>query len=126
MMNAYQNTLTSAMSHLLLILPLQLPQTPGNDFVLLWVLFKLAVLIKLLIQAKTIQKKRPKLLLSNAVRGPFSFINAIVFPTHLYQSEAYELMLTHEKIHVKQWHSLDILLTHIMFVVTWWNPFLWW
>ena len=77
-------------------------------------------------QAKTIQKKRPKLLLSNAVRGPFSFINAIVFPTHLYQSEAYELMLTHEKIHVKQWHSLDILLTHIMFVFTWWNPFLWW
>ena len=35
-------------------------------------------------------------------------------------------MLTHEKIHVKQWHSLDILLTHIMFVFTWWNPFLWW
>jgi len=98
----------------------------GSACVLLWILFKLAVLIKLLIQAKTIQKKRPKLLLSNAVRGPFSFINAIVFPTHLYQSEAYELMLTHEKIHVKQWHSLDILLTHIMFVFTWWNPFLWW
>ena len=98
----------------------------GSACVLLWILFKLAILIKLLIQAKTIQKKRPKLLLSNAVRGPFSFINAIVFPTHLYQSEAYELMLTHEKIHVKQWHSLDILLTHIMFVFTWWNPFLWW
>ncbi|MDO7620296.1 MAG: TonB-dependent receptor plug domain-containing protein [Flavobacteriaceae bacterium] len=98
----------------------------GSACVLLWILFKLAVLIRLLIQAKTIQKKRPKLLLSNAVRGPFSFINAIVFPTHLYRSEAYELMLTHEKIHVKQWHSLDILLTHIMFVFTWWNPFLWW
>ncbi|MDA9888322.1 TonB-dependent receptor plug domain-containing protein [Flavobacteriaceae bacterium] len=98
----------------------------GSACVLLWILFKLAVLIRLLIQAKTIQKKRPKLLLSNAVRGPFSFINAVVFPTHLYQSEAYELMLTHEKIHVKQWHSLDILLTHIMFVFTWWNPFLWW
>ena len=98
----------------------------GSACVLLWILFKLAVLIRLLIQAKTIQKKRPKLLLSNAVKGPFSFINAIVFPTHLYRSEAYELMLTHEKIHVKQWHSLDILLTHIMFVFTWWNPFLWW
>ena len=98
----------------------------GSACVLLWILFKLAVLIRLLIQAKTIQKKRPKLLLSNAVRGPFSFINAIVFPTHLYQSEAYELMLTHEKIHVKQGHSLDILLTHIIFVFTWWNPFLWW
>ncbi|MDC1234692.1 M56 family metallopeptidase [Flavobacteriaceae bacterium] len=98
----------------------------GSACVLLWILFKLAVLIRLLIQAKTIQKKCPKLLLSNAVKGPFSFINAIVFPTHLYRSEAYELMLTHEKIHVKQWHSLDILLTHIIFVFTWWNPFLWW
>ncbi|MDC1393363.1 TonB-dependent receptor plug domain-containing protein [Flavobacteriaceae bacterium] len=98
----------------------------GSACVLLWILFKLAVLIRLLIQAKTIQKKCPKLLLSNAVKGPFSFINATVFPAHLYRSEAYELMLTHEKIHVKQWHSLDMLLTHIIFVFTWWNPFLWW
>lgn len=93
--------------------------------VLGWILIKLGGIIKLLIQAKTIQKTPPKLLLSNAVKGPFSFLNTIVFPTHLYRSEAYEFMLTHEKIHVKQWHSLDILLTNFLLVMAWWNPFLW-
>ena len=97
----------------------------GSACILGWIIVKLGGIIKLLIQAKTIQKTPPKLLLSNAVKGPFSFLNTIVFPTHLYRSEAYELMLTHEKIHVKQWHSLDILLTNFLLVIAWWNPFLW-
>ena len=97
----------------------------GSACILGWIIVKLGGIIKLLIQAKTIQKTPPKLLLSNAVKGPFSFLNTIVFPTHLYRSEAYELMLTHEKIHVKQWHSLDILLTNFLLVLAWWNPFLW-
>ena len=97
----------------------------GSACILGWIIVKLGGIIKLLIQAKTIQKTPPKLLLSNAVKGPFSFLNTIVFPTHLYRSEAYELMLTHEKIHVKQWHSLDILLTNFLLVMAWWNPFLW-
>mgnify|MGYP000264553785 CR=1 FL=1 len=97
----------------------------GSACILGWIIVKLGSIIKLLIQAKTIQKTPPKLLLSNAVKGPFSFLNTIVFPTHLYRSEAYELMLTHEKIHVKQWHSLDILLTNFLLVMAWWNPFLW-
>ena len=97
----------------------------GSACILGWIIVKLGGIIKLLIQAKTIQKTPPKLLLSNAVKGPFSFLNTIVFPTHLYRSEAYELILTHEKIHVKQWHSLDILLTNFLLVMAWWNPFLW-
>lgn len=97
----------------------------GSACILGWIIVKLGGIIKLLIQAKTIQKTPPKLLLSNAVKGPFSFLNTIVFPTHLYRTEAYELMLTHEKIHVKQWHSLDILLTNFLLVMAWWNPFLW-
>ncbi|MDG2415626.1 MAG: M56 family metallopeptidase [Flavobacteriaceae bacterium] len=97
----------------------------GSACILGWIIVKLSGIIKLLIQAKTIQKTPPKLLLSNAVKGPFSFLNTIVFPTHLYRSEAYELILTHEKIHVKQWHSLDILLTNFLLVMAWWNPFLW-
>lgn len=97
----------------------------GSACILGWIIVKLGSIIKLLIQAKTIQKTPPKLLLSNAVKGPFSFLNTIVFPTHLYRSEAYELMLTHEKIHVKQWHSLDILLTNFLLVMALWNPFLW-
>ena len=97
----------------------------GSACILGWIIVKLSGIIKLLIQAKTIQKTPPKLLLSNAVEGPFSFLNTIVFPTHLYRSEAYELILTHEKIHVKQWHSLDILLTNFLLVMAWWNPFLW-
>jgi len=34
-------------------------------------------------------------------------------------------VLAHELAHVRQWHSVDILLTEILAVIQWFNPFVW-
>ena len=36
-----------------------------------------------------------------------------------------ELIVRHEKIHVKEKHTLDILFTEILFLLQWFNPFAW-
>ncbi len=35
-------------------------------------------------------------------------------------------LLVHERTHVRQWHSADILLSEIVCIICWINPFAWW
>jgi hypothetical protein len=59
------------------------------------------------------------------VLSPFSFFNWIVFnPEHFSDSEL-EQIITHEKVHAKQLHSIDILLAELASVLLWFNPFIW-
>lgn len=53
--------------------------------------------------------------------GPYIFINPA-----LYDEETFLQILAHEKVHVQQGHSLDILLAELFRAVQWFNPFAWW
>lgn len=57
--------------------------------------------------------------------SPFSFFRYIVYNPELHSQEELEMILQHEKIHVAQWHSLDILLGNFMQIAQWLNPFSW-
>ncbi|MDO5981605.1 M56 family peptidase [Flavivirga spongiicola] len=57
--------------------------------------------------------------------SPFSFFNWIVYnPTQFGKTELNQI-ITHEKVHVRQYHSIDILLTQLSCIVLWFNPFIW-
>jgi len=57
--------------------------------------------------------------------SPFSFFNTIVYNPTMHTEEELKAILIHEKIHVKQQHSLDILLAHLLTIFQWMNPFSW-
>ncbi len=57
--------------------------------------------------------------------SPFSFFNWIVYNPIPFSETELEQIITHEKVHAKQSHSLDILIAHISCVVLWFNPFIW-
>lgn len=57
--------------------------------------------------------------------GPRSFFNYIFLNPEKYNPETYEQILEHEKIHVKKWHSLDLLISEIAIIILWFNPFIW-
>ncbi len=56
---------------------------------------------------------------------PFSFFNWIVYNPNLFNKNELKQIITHEKIHVRQHHSIDILLTQLSCIVLWFNPFIW-
>ena len=58
-------------------------------------------------------------------RAPCSFGKYIFINPDLYDEETYEQILHHEKIHVQQVHSLDIMLGEVCMVIQWFNPFAW-
>ncbi|MBN4084917.1 TonB-dependent receptor plug domain-containing protein [Flavobacteriaceae bacterium AH-315-B10] len=57
--------------------------------------------------------------------SPFSFFNWIVFNPNQFKQTELEQIITHEKVHANQFHSIDILLIKIASVVFWCNPLIW-
>ena len=57
--------------------------------------------------------------------SPFSFFNWIVFNPKQFKKEELDQIITHEKVHASQYHSIDMLLTQIASVIFWFNPFIW-
>ncbi len=56
---------------------------------------------------------------------PFSFFSKIVLSEKTLSSPHLKIIVQHEKIHVKEKHTLDILFTEILFLLQWFNPFVW-
>jgi beta-lactamase regulating signal transducer with metallopeptidase domain len=58
-------------------------------------------------------------------KAPCSFGNNIFINPEKYDWETYNQILSHEKIHIEQGHTLDIILTEIILIFQWFNPFAW-
>ncbi len=56
---------------------------------------------------------------------PFSFFTTICYNPTLHTPKELEMILAHEKIHVRQRHTIDILLTQCMLAIQWLNPLAW-
>jgi len=57
--------------------------------------------------------------------APFSFCKYIFINPKLHSNEELNEILLHENKHVKDWHSLDILLIELLVLFNWFNPFIW-
>ena len=58
--------------------------------------------------------------------SPFSFFHFIGYHLPSYQKDELKLIIEHEKVHGKQYHSIDVMLHQLMLVFLWFNPFAWW
>jgi TonB family protein len=59
----------------------------------------------------------------SADAGPFSFFGMIHIPLDCDGIDA-DVILRHELVHVRQWHSLDVLCIGLLRIVFWFNPLL--
>lgn len=57
--------------------------------------------------------------------NPFSFFRHIYVNPSLHSPEELQAILQHEAIHVKEWHSADVLMGEINNVFYWFNPGAW-
>ena len=85
-------------------------------------------LIKLLSKIKgnkTVNYSGARLVLTNNNAIPFSFLNYIFINKEKFEGGTIEKeVLQHELTHVKQKHSLDVILVELFIVLAWFNPML--
>jgi len=57
--------------------------------------------------------------------GPFSFFSLIFIHPESHSQKEIDEILTHECTHVSQWHSIDVMISELVSIICWFNPFVW-
>jgi beta-lactamase regulating signal transducer with metallopeptidase domain len=130
----YQET-TSVNSDLIAI-PIQ--ENPIDWTIILlssYVIISIAIILKIGVELasffKRIQKQNKQkgsdytLIDSNSIENPFSFFSYIIINKNMFTEEEIEHILTHESVHVKQKHSIDVLFGKLFCALFWVNPIIW-
>jgi hypothetical protein len=58
-------------------------------------------------------------------KAPCSFGNTIFINPEKYEWDTYHQIILHEKVHIRQKHTVDILVAELMLIFQWFNPFAW-
>lgn len=93
------------------------------------------LLFRLLVQLLSITKIRSKATrtyfgeveiyhLSESVL-PFSFLNNIFLNKDNYTDKELQEIIDHERVHVQQKHTIDVLITELICILNWYSPFAW-
>ncbi len=110
--------------------------TLSDLLLLLFVAGATVVLVRLLLQYCSLRRIRRQAVLLSADApvhlyetkvpvSPFSFGNAVYFNRQLHTEEELQRIIQHEFVHVKQKHTVDLLVAECLCVVNWFNPFAW-
>ena len=57
--------------------------------------------------------------------SPFSFFNLVFFNRDEIDSPESQKIIAHERVHIRQLHSLDLILLELITIIQWFNPFIW-
>lgn len=76
-------------------------------------------------ESEQINHQHTRLILTSADVTPHSFLNYVFINRNDYRDGAVEPeIICHEQTHVKQWHSLDVILVELFQALCWFNPFI--
>jgi len=80
---------------------------------------------------RTFRRSRKQLIngmpvyVSPEIEEPYSFFRWVFIQPEKYSQRTLSEILIHESKHVRQWHSLDVVLGEIVTILCWINPFAW-
>ncbi|WP_051228080.1 M56 family metallopeptidase [Gillisia sp. JM1] len=96
-----------------------------SGFFLLRFCFRIFQILKMIHFSRIQKEGKFKIVKTQDTSGPFSFFNYIFINPKDIKEDELQLMLTHEKIHARQFHSVDMLLSNLITAVLWFNPISW-
>ncbi len=85
----------------------------------------LASIFRLVYKGGTTKIKGEKVVLLNGNTAPFSFFRWIFVNPETHSESDLDEILAHEKTHVREWHSLDVIVGELACIAFWFNPFVW-
>ncbi|WP_424515317.1 M56 family metallopeptidase [Psychroserpens sp.] len=86
---------------------------------------ELLSLQKVIKKSKAIDSTTSKLFETTEDVAPFSFFNYIVYNPKHFQDDDLAYVINHEQVHVKQYHSVDIIIAQMACIIFWFNPIVW-
>jgi TonB family protein len=97
----------------------------GLAFFLARFLVQIGQVIFLILKNEVRKNEQIKFVFLEKECSPFSFLNYLFMSRSLENSEGYHRMTAHEMEHIRQGHSLDVLILELLTAFQWFNPFMW-
>ena len=97
----------------------------GVLFLLLRFIFGLTQLAWLMVKNGVRKIDKDYIVFVKNLTTPFSFFHLIFIDRNDLTDRQKACMLYHERVHIRQWHSVDLLLLEFIIMVQWFNPFAW-
>ncbi|MCF4102043.1 TonB-dependent receptor plug domain-containing protein [Gillisia sp. M10.2A] len=97
----------------------------GVGFMIIRFLLQTSSLLNLILGKDYHQDGNIKFVLTEKEIAPFSFMNYVVYNPDLHSETELDFILKHEKTHVRQWHTADILIANFHLIYQWFNPLAW-
>ena len=80
----------------------------------------------LLVRRSTVKRAHGcNLVLVDRGYSPFSFFNMVFINERNIAPENLMAILAHEQMHIRQAHTLDLILAELLIIIQWFNPFAW-
>lgn len=94
-------------------------------------MFAIRYLLQFAIIGRTITKYQVtesnglKIVSTNQKKAAFSFFNFVFLGADLQGKDQLEKILEHERVHFRQYHSVDLIVLELIFIFQWFNPVVW-
>ena len=88
-------------------------------------IIQLLSILRIRYQGKAIYLNGQRIISLPSEANPFSFFGWIFLHLPQLEEESQEEILMHEQTHARQWHSVDVIVSEIVNIVCWFNPFSW-
>jgi TonB-dependent SusC/RagA subfamily outer membrane receptor len=121
----------------IVISPTQKPELISVETLLtvVYLLVVLGLLVRMLVQLVALLRLRwagniafiqgVKVISVDREMSPFSFFGAVFINPKLHTETETQQILAHELTHVRQWHSVDVLVGELLSIAFWINPAVW-
>jgi len=97
----------------------------GVAIFLLRFIVQITQLMLIVRKHKITRHEGTRLVFVDKVYSPFSFFNLLFIRKEFYIDGKLTPVVEHEKIHIRQWHTIDLLLIELATIIQWFNPFVW-
>jgi hypothetical protein len=97
----------------------------GMALVLMRFFIGLIHLLYLIVKHKVRKVDSDKLVVVPNLPYPFSFLHLIFIDAQTVADTNKKAIFQHERVHVKQWHSVDLIVLELLVAAQWFNPFAW-
>ncbi|WP_242132110.1 M56 family metallopeptidase [Aestuariivivens marinum] len=97
----------------------------GFSFFALRFCIQLVSLLWLIVNNKKHKQHGYTLIETTNNTPPFSFFRWMVYNPKQFNSKELKHIISHERVHVKQYHTLDIIISQLASITFWFNPISW-
>jgi TonB-dependent SusC/RagA subfamily outer membrane receptor len=97
----------------------------GFSILILRTIISLARTVSIIINGEKVIGGKVKIIVSDLSHPPFSFWPYAVIPRNIYDTPGIGDIIKHEEFHIRQMHTIDLIMSELFTAIFWFNPVTW-